>query len=143
VSATALLDRDGRTITVTIPLRIRQRGGRRLVVGPEGAAPVSAARPDATLVKALARAHRWQRMLEQGDFSSIAELARAERITKSYLCRILRLTLLAPTIIEAILDGQARALQLAELMNPFPVEWHRQEGVCGIGRASKAIRACD
>ena len=68
-------------------------------------------------------------MLEQGDFSSIAELARAERITKSYLCRIIRLTLLAPTIIEAILDGQVRELQLAELMNPFPVEWHQQKSL--------------
>jgi DNA invertase Pin-like site-specific DNA recombinase len=126
MSATAVLDRDGRTITVTIPLRIRQRGGRRLVLVPEGAAPASAARPDSTLVKAVVRAHRWQRMLEQGDYSSIAELARAERITKSYLCRIFRLTSLAPDIIEAILDGRGKELQLSILMGPFPIDWNQQ-----------------
>ena len=60
-----------------------------------------------TLVKALARAWRWQRMLDEGQFASVRELAEAERIGLSYISRVLRLTLLAPDIIERILDGQA------------------------------------
>jgi hypothetical protein len=66
-----------------------------------------------------------QRMLESGEYGSIAELADAERISRSYVCRVLRLTLLAPEIVERILDGR-QAPQLAQLMQPFPVEWERQ-----------------
>ena len=79
------------------------------------------------MVKALARAFRWQRMLENGDFATINDLAAAEKINPSYLCRVLRLTLLAPDIVEAILDGrQAHGMQLDALLAPFPVEWQLQ-----------------
>jgi hypothetical protein len=77
------------------------------------------------LVKALARAWRWQRMLESGEHGTLAELAHAERISRSYVCRVLRLTLLAPDIVEHVLDGR-RTPELAHLMQPFPVEWERQ-----------------
>jgi ParB-like chromosome segregation protein Spo0J len=76
-------------------------------------------------VKALARAHRWRRLLEAGRFGTLAELADAERISRSYVCRVRRLTLLAPDIVEPILDGPPTAT-LAELLKPFPVEWERQ-----------------
>jgi ParB-like chromosome segregation protein Spo0J len=82
-------------------------------------------RNDNALVKALARAHRWWRLLEEGRFGTLAELADAERISRSYVCRVLRLTLLAPDIVERILD-RCPAPQLAELMQPFPAEWERQ-----------------
>jgi hypothetical protein len=78
-----------------------------------------------TLVKAPARAWRWQRMLEEGRFASVRELAEAERIGHSYVSRILRLSLLAPDIVKHILDGR-RAPDLAQLMQPFAVEWGRQ-----------------
>jgi hypothetical protein len=55
--------------------------------------------------KAVARAHRWKRMLESGAYASIGELAEAEKINQSYLCRVLRLSLLAPDIIEGALNG--------------------------------------
>jgi hypothetical protein len=80
---------------------------------------------DNALVKALARAHRWRRLLEEGRFGTLAELADAERISRSYVRRVLRLTLLAPDIVEHILDGQ-RAPELAQLMQPFPSAWERQ-----------------
>jgi hypothetical protein len=64
---------------------------------------------DSTVVKAVARAFRWQRMLESGAHGSIGELAAAERINSSYLARVLRLALLAPEIVEAMLDGTDRA----------------------------------
>ena len=78
-------------------------------------------------MKALANAHRWQRMLDSGDYATIGELAAAERVNPSYLSRVRRLTLLAPDIVEAILDGRQRAeMTLAVLMRPFPVEWRKQ-----------------
>ena len=79
-------------------------------------------RIDPALVKALARAHRWKRMLESGRHGSLTELAEAEKINRSYLCRILRLTLLAPDVVQAIVDGR-RTMQMAEMMERFPVEW--------------------
>jgi hypothetical protein len=113
-------------------MRFQRRGGRKRIVAPDGSAivPSSKPQPDGTLIKALARAWRWQRMLEEGRFASARELAEAERVGHSYVCRILRLTLLAPDVVEHILDGH-RAPQLAQLVQPFPVEWERQrEQLC-------------
>ena len=80
---------------------------------------------DRALVKALARAHRWQQMLESGEYGTLAELAAAERISRSYVCRVLRLTLLAPDIVERILDGRPTA-GLAQFLKPFPIAWEKQ-----------------
>ena len=118
-------------LTVHVPLASRQRGGPKVVVTPEGAvvrSSVSArGRADPTLVKALARAHRWKRLLENGTYASISELAAAEKIDRGYVGRILLLTLLAPDIMEAILDGpQPPDLTLPKLMKPFPTGWERQ-----------------
>ena len=117
------------TLTIRIPLTLKRHGGRKLVIVPEGnGVPVrSNSSPDNTLLKALARAHRWRRMLEQGKVQSMAELAEAEKINPSYLSRIYRLTLLAPDIVETILDGrQPRTVQLADLIADIPDEWDRQ-----------------
>ncbi|KAA2234760.1 hypothetical protein F0L46_23005 [Salinarimonas soli] len=121
---------DERLVRVEVALLFKRRGGRKRVVVPDGA-PVWAPLPsrvDSTLVKALARAHRWQGLLESGVYGTIEELARAERINPSYLARVLRLSLLAPGIVEAILDGRhiRERLTLEKLMKPLPVEWHRQ-----------------
>ena len=113
------------TVTIHVPFRIVKRGGRKEMVLPEGAA--QAPKPDNTLVKALARAFRWKRMLESGEFATIAELAEREGIAPSYMTRVPRLTLLAPDIVEAILDGrQGPDVTLARLMDGFPEEWDRQ-----------------
>ncbi|MCF6200329.1 MAG: hypothetical protein L3J67_13250 [Hyphomicrobiaceae bacterium] len=88
---------------------------------------------DSTLIKGIARAHRWQRLLEEGKYLSIAELAKAEKINDSYLSRVLRLALLAPDIIETILDGQhPKSLKLTDLLKPFPMEWYRQRAKFGF-----------
>ena len=95
----------------------------------QGAAPLGAALffIDGAM-KALARAHRLQRMVERGECASITELAAAEKIDRSYLCRVLRLTLLAPEIVEAIMDGrQSEEVTLPALIKGFPVEWRRQQ----------------
>ena len=106
----------------------KQRGGRKLVLTPGGMAPGGASAADTTLVKALARAFRWRRMMETGRFATIDELSAAEKINSSYVSRLLRLTLLAPDIVQAILDGrQPEGMTLPGLMEPFPVEWEGQQ----------------
>jgi len=79
------------------------------------------------MVKALARAFRWRKLLETGAFATVEEIAAAEKINASYVGRVLRLTLLAPDIVEAILDWrQPTGMTLAVLMRPFAVEWRGQ-----------------
>jgi hypothetical protein len=108
-------------------MRFQRRGGRKRIVASDGSeiAPMNRPQPDGTLVKALARAHRWQRMLESGECGTLAEMADAERISRSYVSRVLRLTLLAPDIVERILDGRPTA-GLPQLLKPFPVDWEAQ-----------------
>jgi len=128
----AEISQDGSALTVRVPLTFRKRGGRKLVIAPNGSDSWAPPRPrvDNTMVKAIARAHRWKRMLESGDFATVQDLASAEKINPSYLSRVLRLTLLAPDIVEAILDGrQPACLQLDALLMPFPVEWDRQRAL--------------
>ncbi len=114
------------TITLHVPFRVVKRGGRKEVQLPPGA-PVQR-RTDNTLIKALARAFRWKRMLESGEFTTINELAEHEGIAPSYMTRVMRLTLLAPDIVEAILDGrQGPEVTLGRLLEGFPVEWEAQK----------------
>jgi hypothetical protein len=120
------------TVTVRAPFAIRKRGGRKVIVTPDGvAAPQPEARPpriDNALVKALARAFRWRRMLESGDYGSIADLARAEKIGRAYVSTMLRLTLLSPEIVEAVLDGrQGEDVTLEAVMAGVPVVWKEQD----------------
>jgi hypothetical protein len=118
------------TVTLHVPFRIIKRGGRKEMHLPEGA--THSRRTDHTLVKALARAFRWKRMLDSGAFATIVELAEHEGIAPSYMARVLRLTLLSPKIVEAILDGkQGPEVTLALLMKGFPERWDRQQDRIG------------
>jgi hypothetical protein len=108
-----------------VPFRIVKRGGRKEMQLPEGA--TQSRRIDNTLVKALARAFRWKRMLESGEFASISELAEREGIAFTYMARLMRLSLLDPEIVDAIMDGhQPEGITLANLMDPFPLDWKEQ-----------------
>jgi hypothetical protein len=127
---------DERIVTVRVPISIRRRGDRKLVLTPDGTnvttAPIRRHVDDA-MVKAVARAFRWREMLESGEYSSIREIAEAEKINESYAGRVLRLTLLAPDIVEAVLNGrQTAGLQLDGLMKRFSVEWNDQRGGFGL-----------
>jgi hypothetical protein len=115
-------------VTIKVPFAVRKRGGRKLVLAPNGApVPPLAPQVDGTLVKALARAFRWQKMLETGQYATIKEIAKAKKINPSYVSRVLRLTLLSPATVEAVLNSrQPPELTLAEAMVPFPIEWNRQ-----------------
>jgi hypothetical protein len=113
------------TVTLHVPFRVPKRGGRKeMQLSP--CAPAQRG-SDNTLVKALARAFRWQRMLESGEFASISELAERERIAFTYIARMLRLSLLSPEVVDAVLSGrQLGTITLANLMRPFPLDWSEQ-----------------
>lgn len=128
MTTTVSSDRD--TITVHVPLTFNKRGGRKQIVLPDGAPSWTPprARVDNTIVKAIARGFRWRKLLDTGVHTAVEDIARAEKISSSYVSRVLRLTLLAPAIVEAILDGmQEPEITLAALMTPFPVEWVGQK----------------
>jgi hypothetical protein len=122
------VSKDGRTVTVSVPVSFLHRSGRKQILSPPGAAPwLPAPRVDGALFKAVVRAHRWRAMLENGEYGSSAELAKTEKINDSYLSRVLRLTLIAPDLTEAILNGhQPSTLQLDDLLKPLPAAWDRQ-----------------
>jgi hypothetical protein len=126
------------TLTIRIPMRRQRRGGRKLIMTPEGAAvPTSKPRRDETLVKALVRAHRWRCRIESGQARSITDLAEQEGVTDAYVCRLLPLTCLAPDIVEAILDGrQPKGLRLAEVLGNGPLVWEEQRSIWGSSRAT-------
>jgi hypothetical protein len=102
------------------------RGGRKTILSDAVPAPLQP-RIDNALLKALARAHRWRRMIESGEYVSITELSKAEAVNQSYACRVLRLSLLAPSIVTTILNGRHYSdVMLKQLMRPLPVRWDEQ-----------------
>ena len=87
------------------------------------------------MVKILARAFRWQRLVDDGTYATIEDMAAAEKISPSYISRVVRLVFLSPTIVEAILDGQQPAhLTMKVLLESFPIEWDRQVAHFFIGK---------
>ena len=133
------------SITVRVPLTIRRRPGRKTVVMPVQSDRTEtettfATRADPALVKALARAFRYQRLLDDGRYASISEMAEGEKIERGYLGCLMRLTLLAPPIIEAILNGrQPEGTALPELMEPFPLGWAMQRQMIEACRVSGSL----
>ncbi|PAU98071.1 hypothetical protein [Paracoccus salipaludis] len=116
------------TVTLHVPFRVVRRGGRKEMVLPEGAEPTR--KQDNTLVKALARAFRWKRMLESGEFASISELAEKEGIAFTYMARLMRLSLLSPELVDAVINGRHTSnMTLANLMDPFPINWKEQHAL--------------
>ena len=123
------------SVTVSVPLTIRRRGGRKQIIGPDGAvarpgdngAGVVPVNGDPALIKALARGFRWRRMLEDGRYGSISEMAKAEGVERGYVGSLLRLTLLPPEMVQAILDGrQPEGVTLPALLEGVPVGWGEQ-----------------
>ncbi|MBF0154240.1 MAG: hypothetical protein HQL64_10920 [Magnetococcales bacterium] len=126
----AELSRDGKEIIVTIPVCLKRRGGRKLIIAPEG---TELPPRDDTLARLVAKAHRWLKLLESGKVASISALAEQEKLDLSYASRVLSLTLLAPDIIEAILDDrQPDVMTWRELRKPFPMIWEEQREKWGI-----------
>lgn len=121
------------SITVRVPLTIRSRPGRKTVVTPDASNFLATStRTDPALVKAMARAHRYQRMLDRGHHGSLTELAAAEKVDRSFLGKLLSLTLLAPDLVEALLEGRCE-VGLPLLLRPFPASWHEQASALAAG----------
>lgn len=113
-----------------IPMTFRPRGGKTVIVMPDGSRGVARreATIDNTMIKVIARGFRWQRLLYDGTYATIEDLAAAEKINPSYISRILRLAHLSPKVVEAILDGSHPAwLTMRDLLEPFSTDWREQE----------------
>jgi len=117
-------------MVIHVPLTLRRIGGRKRVISPPGATAWMPPRPETNspLLHAFVRAFHWQSLLDDGHYASVNELAKAHGKNASYVAAILRLTLLAPDIVEAVLDGrQPVSLQLQPLMrNEIEVSWEKQ-----------------
>jgi hypothetical protein len=132
--ATPKVSDDGRTVTVRVPISIKKRGGRKLVLAPDGSdisAPVTR-HVDNAIIKSIARAFRWRETIESGTCATIREIAAAESINETYVGRTLRLTLLAPDIVGALLEGRRPGLRLDHVMKSFPVAWDVQANAFAI-----------
>jgi hypothetical protein len=129
----ARLTSEGDCLVVRVPLRIKRRRGRREIIAPAGleeATPVEAS-VNRGLAVMVARAHRWRELLESGQYATIRALAADLGVDNSYVARILRLTLLAPDVIEVILDGtEPDGLSLEKLYRA-PMAWEEQRRVMG------------
>jgi hypothetical protein len=131
------------TVTVRVPLAIRKRGGRKVVVTPDGS--VLPTKPshvttnaDPALLKALGRAFRWKRLLDDGTYASVSDIARGEKLDRTYVGDVLRLTLLAPEIVEAIVEGRpGEGMTLPAVMAPFSIEWLSQRQTLLISSAAR------
>lgn len=126
---------EDKTIVIQIPVTFSRKFGRRwMLVPPSDGIPI-ARKPkhDDALLKALTRAHRWERLIETGRVKNTEALAEDQKINASYVSRILRLNLLAPDIKTMILDGtQPSTIKLSELMKPFPNDWEAQRRYFGL-----------
>jgi hypothetical protein len=118
------------TVTVHVPIAFHRRGGRKIVTALGGSGAVFTPVRSSTscaLVKAVARAFRWRKLLETGVYSTIQEIAAAEKVNASYIGRVLQLTLLAPDVVEAILDDNAPSSPTIDaVMRSLPAEWAAQ-----------------
>lgn len=122
---------EGDCLVVQVPLRIKRRSGRKQIIAPAGSETTNAT--NQSLALTVARAHRWQHLLESGRYPTIGELAREVGVDNSYLARMLRLTLLAPDIIESILDGTEPDGSSLNKLYQAPVLWEEQRRALGVG----------
>ena len=122
-------------INIHIPIVVKKRGGRKVIISPDNSMPVFSAQEqhDHSLIKAIVRGYKWRKMYESGKFKSHEELAEKLGVNKSYFARVIRVNWLAPDIKEAILDGrQPRTLMVTDIFKPFPMIWEEQRKLFGF-----------
>ena len=134
---TAWLSADGAILHIHIPMKLRRRGGKKVIITPDGVTMEPGSERSVTedpLVRALVKARRWQTMLESGEAATIRDLAEKEGIERSYLARILRLNTLAPAIVERVLTGNyPDSINLETLRTGIPLDWEEQMEKFGVG----------
>lgn len=133
---TLRLEEENKRIIVHVPMTIKKWGGRKVIVGPIGQdlrTLESGVRKDNKLLKAIARAYKWQKWITTDKYKNLDEIAEVEGINKSYVLRIIRLMRLSPKIIEAVLDGrQPNNFGLSLVEKSFPELWEKQEEMFGF-----------
>lgn len=123
-------------ITIEIPVNFKKRGGRKYITAPDGTDIAGYRKPkyQTNMIKAVARGHILADTLDKEPDLTIKELAKREMLDHGYVAKAVRMTQLAPDIIEAILNGrQPQAMTLSELMRPFPNCWNEQREHFGFG----------
>ena len=129
------MNEDGGTLDIHIPMEFQRRSGRKEIVLPPDANTTPDFGPQRPIVLALARAYKWQQMLDSGEARSLDELAERHNIDRSYVSRMLKLTSLAPDIVQAMLAGdEPTGLSLAKLRQGLPFWWDEQRELLGFDR---------
>lgn len=126
-------DHAGRSVTF-IPLQIKQRHTRKLLVPPPGSETAVVTRSfDLPMIRTIGRAFYWQRLLDEGEFEDAADIAKRFKLDRGWVAEILRMARLAPDILAAIADGrQPRHLNLQAIRRGIPVDWGEQRRVLGF-----------
>ncbi len=120
------------TPTTEIAMNFYRRGVKTIIIKPDGSRVLERkeAKVDNSMVKAIARGFRWQRMMLDGVYNTIYDIAEKENISPSFVSRISRLATLSPRVVEAIVEGKHPShLTMKDLFKPFPAEWALQEQV--------------
>lgn len=114
---------------IYVEFKIKKKSGRSWIITPDGSAPVfEEVKVDNTILKALAKAHLWQRELKRGKYSTIQDLARKKDIAPTYVRRIISMCYLSPKIQEIIINGrQPKHLKLQDIIIDVPISWEEQE----------------
>ena len=112
-------------VKITIPMSFRSCAGRKRIVTQE--------LNTNSIITNLARAFRWQALIDSGKFSNVHELARAIGKDDAYVSRIIRFTLLAPDIIHAVLAGKInKSISTEKLKQALPPMWEDQKKMFDI-----------
>ncbi|MBN1341561.1 MAG: hypothetical protein JXQ73_02725 [Phycisphaerae bacterium] len=124
--------REDEAVVVRIPARFRRRNGRQMILlnSEEPIEPKREREANQTLVEAIAKAYRWQEQIESGEYVGAEDLAQDIGVDRTYVARMLRLTSLAPDIVEAIIRGdEPEGISLEKLRKGLPVGWKEQRKV--------------
>ncbi|MDX9688972.1 MAG: hypothetical protein RBT70_00705 [Alphaproteobacteria bacterium] len=121
-------------LSVHIPAKLVRKNGRKRILLPDRKAlPQLSHEQNEHLIHALLCAHKWQKLLGDSKIETSEALAKKLGVSHGYVCRILRLNLLAPDIRRAILDGQQpKGLRVIDILQPFPLLWCKQKERLGF-----------
>jgi len=127
----------GQQRVTMVPLTIRRKRNHKVMTPPPGEhSALGSGGEDISMIRALGKAFYWQKLLDRGEFATIRDLSRSMKLEQGWVAEVLRMTMLAPDIIEAVLDGkQPRHLNLQTLRgrhDPLPRDWQEQRKLFGF-----------